>query len=285
MPIDGLGSLSPEQLLAMSMMGNGQLTNDSLTSSSGVSDEVNYAFQLMMQNYIEKSKEAEKNKVEAAKNNLTEVSGDTSNDGADRVNESTNSELANTMASNHMAKQIQQKFLAGQNLLDIPLVIDGASRDYRPMTLSSVSSYTPSNTGKSELEKIYSAVKKASKEYGVDENLIYAIIKQESDFDSSCTSSVGAVGLMQIMPSNFSHLGITDGYDIDQNINGGTKLLKEYLNKYDGNIEMALMAYNGGPGTMQRRGVTSPSDLYKMPSETRHYVPKVMGYYESKVRS
>ena len=66
MPIDGLGSLSPEQLLAMSIMGNGQLTNDSLTSSSGVSDEVNYAFQLMMQNYIEKSKEAEKNKVEAA---------------------------------------------------------------------------------------------------------------------------------------------------------------------------------------------------------------------------
>ena len=79
------------------------------------------------------------------------------------------------------------------------------------------------------------------------------------------------------------HVGITDEYDVDQNINGGTKLFKEYLDQYDGNTEMALMAYNGGPGTMQKRGVSSAADLYKMPKETQNYVPKVMGYYRNGV--
>ena len=193
------------------------------------------------------------------------------------------SELANVVSSMQAVKQIQQKYLAGQNLLDIPLAVNRLSVNYTIPTPSI--DYTPSNTSKSELERIYSAVNKASKEYGVDENLIYAIIKQESDFDSTCTSSAGAAGLMQIMPGNFSYLGITNAYDVEQNINGGTKLLKEYLDKYNGNIQMALMAYNGGPGTMQRRGVSSVSDLYKMPLETQNYVPKVMGYYQSKVRS
>jgi soluble lytic murein transglycosylase-like protein len=84
---------------------------------------------------------------------------------------------------------------------------------------------------------------------------------------------------MQIMPSNFKHLGLSDPYNIEQNIDAGTKLLKEYLDKYDGNEEMALMAYNGGPGRMAQRGVKSPSDIYKMPKETQNYVPKVMNIY------
>ena len=285
MAIDGLGSISTEQLLAMSMMGNGQLTNDSLSgtsSAAGQSDEVNYAFQLMMQNYIDKAKEAEKNNVEAVTNNAAHAAEKTEAGSKDEKAESSDdglSELASSTVNNQTAKQIQQRYLTGQNLLDIPLVVNGASVNYN------TSGYTTSSASKAELEKIYSAVKKASKEYGIDENLIYAVIKQESDFDSTCTSSVGAAGLMQIMPANFSHLGISDAYDVDQNVNGGTKLLKEYLNQYGGDIQMALMAYNGGPGTMQRRGVSSSSDLYKMPSETQNYVPKVMGYYQSQVRS
>lgn len=283
MPIDGLGSMSMEQLLAMSMMGNGQLTNDSITSSSSTSsDEVNFAFQAIMQNYLEKAKN---NTKESSGNNVVDVSGiiENNNDTLQQATDNTLSELASVAGSMQAVKQIQQKYLAGQNLLDIPLAVNRSSVNYNVSTPSI--DHTPSNTSKTELERIYSAVKKASKEYGVDENLIYAIIKQESDFDSTCTSSVGAAGLMQIMPSNFGYLGITNAYDIDQNINGGTKLLKEYLNKYNGNIQMALMAYNGGPGTMQRRGVSSVSDLYKMPLETQNYVPKVMGYYQSKVRS
>lgn len=282
MAIDGLGSMSTEQLLAMSMMGNGQLTNDSVSSSSSTSsDEVNYAFQVMMQNYLEKAKNSAKESVEAVTNNAANASDavENSDDNTEQSSDDGLSELASATSNAQTAKQIQQKYLTGQNLLDIPLVINGSNVNY------SSSGYTPSNASKAELEKIYSAVQKAAKEYGVDENLIYAIIKQESDFDSTCTSSVGAAGLMQIMPSNFSYLGISDAYDVDQNVDGGTKLLKEYLNQYGGDIQMALMAYNGGPGTMQRRGVSSAGDLYKMPEETQNYVPKVMGYYQSQVRS
>lgn len=139
------------------------------------------------------------------------------------------------------------------------------------------------NNCDSEKSKIYAAVEKASKKYGVDSNLILSVIQAESNFDVNAVSSAGAQGLMQVMPSNLSAMGVTNGYDINENINAGTSLLKQYLNMYNGNTEMALMAYNAGPGTVSRRGVSSPSELYKMPSETRNYVTKVMNSYRSKL--
>ncbi|WP_066871644.1 lytic transglycosylase domain-containing protein [Clostridium mediterraneense] len=132
-------------------------------------------------------------------------------------------------------------------------------------------------------QRINVAIENASKKYRIDKGIIRAIIKAESNFNPSVTSSAGAQGLMQIMPANFSFLGISNGYDIEQNINGGAKLLRNYLDRYNGNLEMALMAYNGGPGTMERRGVKSASDLYKMPKETQNYVPKVLKYYRDRV--
>lgn len=132
-----------------------------------------------------------------------------------------------------------------------------------------------------ELEQIYNAVDKYSSKYGVDQNLVLAIIKQESNFDSSVVSHAGAMGLMQLMDFNCEAYGVTDPFDIEQNIEGGVRHIKEYLDMFGGNVEMALMAYNGGPGTMSRRGVTSSSDLYKMPEETQNYVPKVMNYYKN----
>lgn len=132
-------------------------------------------------------------------------------------------------------------------------------------------------------QRINVAIENASKKYRIDKGILRAIIKAESNFNPSVTSSAGAQGLMQIMPSNFSFLGISNGYDIEQNINGGAKLLRNYLDRYNGNIEMVLMAYNGGPGTMERRGVKSASDLYKMPKETQNYVPKVLKYYRDRV--
>ncbi|MGL4761788.1 MAG: lytic transglycosylase domain-containing protein [Sarcina sp.] len=137
--------------------------------------------------------------------------------------------------------------------------------------------------GKSDMDRINAAVDAASKKYGVDKQLIRAIIKAESNFNADVVSRAGAQGVMQIMPANFKLLGITDGHNIEQNINGGVKLLKQYLDMKGGNVELALMAYNGGPGTMQRRGVKSPSDLYKMPKETQNYVPKVLGFYKDRV--
>lgn len=125
-------------------------------------------------------------------------------------------------------------------------------------------------------ERINNAIDLASKKYGVDKNLIKAIIKQESNFNPNAVSSAGAMGLMQLMPANLKEDGVTDPFNIEQNIDGGTKQLKGYLRRYNNNVEMALMAYNAGPGTVQKRGVKSVADLYKMPAETRNYVVKIM---------
>ncbi|MCC0674202.1 lytic transglycosylase domain-containing protein [Clostridioides sp. ES-S-0145-01] len=127
--------------------------------------------------------------------------------------------------------------------------------------------------------RIESAVEQASKKYNVDANLIKAIIKVESDFNPNTVSSAGAKGLMQLMPENCRDLGVTDPFSIEQNIDAGTRHIKEYIDMFGGSIEMGLMAYNGGPGRMKSRGVESISDLYKMPKETQNYIPKVMKYY------
>lgn len=136
------------------------------------------------------------------------------------------------------------------------------------------------NSNLTQKEQIEDAVKKASKKYGVDANLIKAVIKTESNFNPNVVSRAGAKGLMQIMPSNFKNLGINNPFDIYQNVDGGTKLLKQYIDKYNGDIQMALMAYNGGPTRMKNRGVTSIEHIYKMPKETQNYVKKVMKYYK-----
>ena len=132
---------------------------------------------------------------------------------------------------------------------------------------------------KSVKSRIENAVEQASKKYNVDANLIKAIIKVESDFNPNTVSSAGAKGLMQLMPENCRDLGVTNPFNIEQNIDAGTRHIKESIDMFGGSIEMGLMAYNGGPGRMRSRGVESISDLYKMPKETQNYIPKVMKYY------
>lgn len=147
--------------------------------------------------------------------------------------------------------------------------------------VSNTTQTTPVSNSYTSNDTINSVVQKYANKYGVNSNLILSVIKAESDFNPRCTSGAGAQGLMQLMPENSRYYGVTDPYDIDQNINAGTQLLKQYLDMYGGNTEMALAAYNAGPGTLQQRGVSSTRDFYKLPSETRHYVPKVMGYYNN----
>ncbi|SMC27855.1 Transglycosylase SLT domain-containing protein [Clostridium acidisoli DSM 12555] len=120
------------------------------------------------------------------------------------------------------------------------------------------------------------AVDNASKKYGVDKNLILAVIKQESSFNPNSTSGVGAMGLMQLMPETASELGVKNAYDVNQNVDGGTKYLKSLLDTF-GNYKMAVAAYNAGPGAVQKSG----GDISKLPSETRNYVTKVSGYYNN----
>lgn len=112
----------------------------------------------------------------------------------------------------------------------------------------------------------------AAAQYGVDPALITAIIKQESNFQPEIKSSKSATGLMQIMPFNADGANLLDPR---QNIMRGTQIIASHLKTYGGNLELALAAYNAGPGAVMRYGKVPP---YK---ETQDYVVKVKGYYET----
>ena len=117
-------------------------------------------------------------------------------------------------------------------------------------------------------------IAKASRKYGVDVSLIKAVIKAESNFNPQAVSNAGARGLMQLMPATARSLGVTDSHDPEQNVMGGTRFLKDMLQRYNGNVDSALAAYNWGPGNVDKR----PDHL---PRETRNYLMRVKELYNS----
>ncbi len=121
-------------------------------------------------------------------------------------------------------------------------------------------------------EKVVWSVRKAAAKYNLPIGLINAVIKAESDFQVDAVSSSGALGLMQLMPETANELGVREPFDIDQNIDAGSRYLKLMLTLFDGDLKKALAAYNAGPGTVRKYKGMPPY------SETIRYVHKVLKF-------
>jgi soluble lytic murein transglycosylase-like protein len=118
-------------------------------------------------------------------------------------------------------------------------------------------------------------IRSASNRHNVDADLIRAIIKVESDFDSSARSHKGATGLMQLMPETARLHNVADLYDPSANIDGGVRHLKLLLGKYQGDLELSLAAYNAGIKAVEKHRGIPPF------AETRDYVRRVLSYYQT----
>lgn len=113
-------------------------------------------------------------------------------------------------------------------------------------------------------------INRVALKYNVHPSLVAGIIQQESGFNSRVVSHAGAMGMMQLMPATARDMGVRNPFDPAQNIEGGVKYLRQMLDRYGGRIDLALAAYNAGPGNVEKYGFRIPPF-----AETRNYVVAV----------
>lgn len=155
-----------------------------------------------------------------------------------------------------------------------PLTFSGAPDLPSGSSFAKVFSAVCQVSGRTDYEAYFQA---ASDTYQVPVNLLKAVAKAESDFTPDAVSHCGAQGIMQLMPATARSLGVTNAFDPAQNIMGGAKFLRQLLDRFDGNVTLAVAGYNAGPGAVQKYGGVPP---YK---ETQNYVAKVLGYAGSDI--
>lgn len=130
----------------------------------------------------------------------------------------------------------------------------------------------PSNS--SEHRSYREIIRRHAKSYSLEEALVKAVIKVESDYQPRVVSKKGALGLMQLIPATAKSLKVKNPFDPSENIRGGSQYLRRMLDLFNNDMELALAAYNSGPSTVQRYGGIPPYD------ETRNYVRKVKHYLD-----
>ena len=127
-----------------------------------------------------------------------------------------------------------------------------------------------------DVEKYSHIITTAAKAYGVEPSLVHAVISAESGYDRYAVSRTGAMGLMQLMPDTARRYGVQNMMDPTENIHGGVRYLKDLLAMFKGRVDLAIAAYNAGENAVIRAGHRIPNY-----AETRHYVPKVLGFYRN----
>lgn len=156
-------------------------------------------------------------------------------------------------------------------------VLGQAAESYAQSNTTAASAGATASTGAAAPADLSSIFEEAANTFGVSVNLLQSIAKAESNFNADAVSSAGAVGIMQLMPATAAAMGVTDCRDAYQNIMGGAKYIAQLLQKYSGNISLALAAYNAGSANVDKYGGIPPF------SETQNYVKKVLSYLENGV--
>ncbi len=142
-------------------------------------------------------------------------------------------------------------------------------------TVTYAKAETPMYSKKNK-DSYHPIINKKAKEHDVDPSLVTAVIRAESNGNPYAVSKKGAMGLMQLMPATANDLRVRNPYDPEENIDGGTRYLRYLIERFDGNLTLALAAYNAGPTTVEKYGCVPPI------SETRQYVKKVLALYNGK---
>ena len=160
------------------------------------------------------------------------------------------------------------KMLDESNMVNIPSSLP----EKYPVSVSESSSLSVHE--KKDEHFFHPIIFQAANRYQVDVALVKAIIMAESGYNSNAISREGAEGLMQLMPRTSEALGVEDSFDPEHNINGGVRYFKQLLNQFDGDVKLALAAYNAGSKKVRKYQSIPPF------RETQYYVKKVFEYYQ-----